>query len=100
MFAQLCGIGVDVSELDEQAQHLERALVRHLERAEGSARPAAAGGEGDSRRRAALLQRIEALFEVAGRDRAKALELKALLDEHDLFGDYEDRFLDLFRHGS
>jgi hypothetical protein len=44
--------------------------------------------------------RIEALFAGAGRDRDRALALKAELDRHDLFKRYEDRFLDLFRQGS
>lgn len=46
-----------------------------------------------------LRQRIEALFRVAGENRDKAVELKALLDEHGLFRDHEDRFLDRFRRG-
>ncbi|MEQ8850626.1 MAG: PAC2 family protein [Phycisphaerales bacterium] len=45
----------------------------------------------------AALRRIERLFEAAARDRARAADLKAELDRHDLFGEYEDRFLDLFR---
>jgi hypothetical protein len=41
--------------------------------------------------------RIETLFTEAAEDRSKAYELKRLLDRLDLFADYEDRFLDLFR---
>lgn len=47
-----------------------------------------------------LRARIETLFRAARADRAdrsRALALKATLDEHGLFPEYEDRFLDLFR---
>ncbi|MCX6013003.1 MAG: PAC2 family protein [Chloroflexi bacterium] len=40
---------------------------------------------------------IEKLFEITEKDRAKAHELKAELDKWDLFKEYEDRFLGLFR---
>jgi proteasome assembly chaperone (PAC2) family protein len=40
---------------------------------------------------------IEKLFEEAKHDRAKAYELKHELDRLQLFQDYEDRFLDLFK---
>jgi hypothetical protein len=42
-------------------------------------------------------QRIERLFEQAGKDRSKAFELKQELDRLGVFKDYEDRFLDLFK---
>ena len=40
---------------------------------------------------------IEQLFQEARRDRNKATELEAELRRWGLFGEYEDRFLDLFR---
>ena len=40
---------------------------------------------------------IEALFEQARADRSHAFELKNQLDRLGVFGDFEDRFLDLFR---
>ena len=40
---------------------------------------------------------IERLFERAQQDRAKAYELKHLLDVLDVFEEYEERFLDLFK---
>ena len=40
---------------------------------------------------------IEQLFEEAHRDRTKVTELEAELRRWGLFGEYEDRFLDLFR---
>ena len=42
-------------------------------------------------------RRIEALFEVAREDRSRAYELKQELDRLNVFADYEDRFLDLFK---
>lgn len=44
-----------------------------------------------------IRRRIEKMFEQTEKDRSKAHELKAELDQHDLFKEYEDRFLDLFR---
>jgi hypothetical protein len=41
--------------------------------------------------------RIEELFEQAQQDRAKAYELKSELDRLNIFDDYENRFLDLFK---
>jgi hypothetical protein len=40
---------------------------------------------------------IERLFEEAEQDRSKAYELKRKLDQLDVFKEYEDRFLDLFK---
>ncbi len=42
--------------------------------------------------------RIEELFARAAQDRSKAFELKRELDRLGLFKQYEDRFLDLFKH--
>jgi hypothetical protein len=42
-------------------------------------------------------QRIERLFEQATQDRSKTYELKSELDRLDVFKEYEDRFLDLFK---
>jgi hypothetical protein len=41
--------------------------------------------------------RIEELFDQAQQDRAKAYELKSELDRLNVFSDYENRFLDLFK---
>jgi hypothetical protein len=42
-------------------------------------------------------EHLEALFRQAEADRSKAYELKRELDRLDVFKDYEDRFLDLFK---
>jgi hypothetical protein len=41
--------------------------------------------------------RIEKIFEQATTDIAKAHELKAELDKWNVYKEYEDRFLDLFK---
>ena len=43
-------------------------------------------------------QRIEQLFEEAKQNRSKAYVLKQELDRLEVFADYEDRFLDLFKN--
>ena len=45
------------------------------------------------------IAQLESLFDEVRTDRARAGELKQLLDRHGLFRRYEDRFLDLFRPG-
>jgi len=42
-------------------------------------------------------ERIEKLFEESRRDISKASELKVELDKWNVYKEYEDRFLDLFR---
>ena len=42
-------------------------------------------------------QRIERLFEQAKLDRSSAYELKRELDRLEVYREYEDRFLDLFK---
>ncbi|MBM3995277.1 MAG: hypothetical protein FJ303_14160 [Planctomycetes bacterium] len=42
-------------------------------------------------------KRIEELFEKSKQDRSKTFELKQELDRLNVFKDYEDRFLDLFK---
>jgi hypothetical protein len=44
-----------------------------------------------------IMERIEKLFTEAKGDRNKASSLKSELDRWDLYGLYEDRFLDLFK---
>jgi len=113
-FAGVAGLGLDLSDLDQQGRELERQLVAHWKRMEGAAQehargaaeeaaPAGAGGEGEPEERAGELSpedalRVEALFQSARHDRGQALALKAELDRLGVFRKYEDRFLDLFRH--
>jgi len=62
--------------------------------------PSEEGSDGELALSPEVLSLIESLFLSAEQDRSRALELKRLLDEHGAFGDYEDRFLDLFKRPS
>lgn len=77
----------DDDEPDLREQRAREAEARP-DPEEGAARPALAPD---------VVAHIEELFLAAAGDREQALKLKALLDEHDAFADYEDRFLNLFR---
>ncbi len=112
VFGRMLGTPIDLESLRGDASRIEGQLVSHLESLEtasdAATRPAPETAEQQVVRPAdktatrprvpkAVLDRIEVLFEAARTDRAKALELKAELDRHDLFRTYEDRFLDLFK---
>jgi hypothetical protein len=111
VFARLAGLELDRGELELAGAEVERQLAAHYEKMERAAREvreaaARRRGEepaewspagGEDRLSPEELARIEALFAEAGRERSKALELKAELDRLDVFARYEDRFLDLFK---
>ena len=117
-FTEIAGIDIDLAPLGRQAHALEEHLLRLLEQLEASGEAAGADvseGEADEEDEFRPLvrddpadanvlepgvrQRIEALFDKARQDRAKAVELKQELDRLGVFKQYEDQFLDLFRHG-
>jgi proteasome assembly chaperone (PAC2) family protein len=108
VFTSLSGIEIDLQELREQSRVVEQQLGELISRVEQTFgnqsaeeteeyRPEAVQEE---RLSAEDEQRIERLFEQAARDRAKAFELKQELDRLEVFKDYEDRFLDLFKKAS
>jgi proteasome assembly chaperone (PAC2) family protein len=104
VFTTIARIDLDLTELAEQARLMEQRLgelLAQVEEAYGKQTPGEEefGPEPteESRIRPADEHRIEALFEQAARDRAKAFELKQELDRLGLFQAYEDRFLDLFK---
>ena len=102
---ELSGIVIRFDELARQAAEVDRRLTAAVEQAEaapGIAGPAADQepsdeSEGTTETDPALHHHLESLFAAAAEDRDRALELKRLLDQHNLFEDYEDRFLDLFK---
>jgi proteasome assembly chaperone (PAC2) family protein len=109
VFTKLAGITLDFTELSEQATQMEHQLEEILakleqamaeqaeqadEREEEDTFPAP---EPESRLAPEEEAKIEHLFEQARENRSKAYELKGLLDKLDVFKDYEDRFLDLFK---
>jgi len=105
VFTTITGIDLDLTELAEQAKVMEQQLGELLARMEqtyGQQSPAEEEAYGreipeEERVSSAEKQRIEGLFEQAGKDRSKAFELKQELDRLGVFKEYEDRFLDLFK---
>lgn len=104
IFTSFADLQVDMTELEEQATTMEHRLGELLNQVERSF------GEGPEPEESYDLglsdepslspqdeQLIERLFDMAKADRAKAYELKRELDRLNVFDDYEDRFLDLFR---
>lgn len=115
VFSGLTGIPLDLAEMQQQAQEFGHKLGEVLAKVE-EARHAAQEEAGDEEEETEAVvepepepepklspadeQRVESLFTAAEQDRSKAYELKQLLDRLDVFADYEDRFLDLFREGA
>lgn len=105
VLTRVMDIPLDFTELTEQAQIMERQLSEFLARMEQTqGAPLAERDEGfrpepdeDARLSVAHRRKLEELFAAAAQDRAKAFELKALLDKFGVFKEYEDRFLDLFK---
>jgi proteasome assembly chaperone (PAC2) family protein len=107
VFATITDIDLDLSELAEQAREVDLQLSELLVRMENShgpqyqveeehvPEPSEREGPGTADE-----QYIEALFEQAAKDRSRAFELKQELDRLELFKEYEDRFLDLFKNAS
>lgn len=109
-FSTSSGVPIDLTEMSEQAMEVEHKLGELLEKVkealEEQHEPEAPGEEesadfepsaiedGPS---AEELEHIERLFRQAGKNRAKAYELKRELDRLELYREYEDRFLDLFK---
>lgn len=104
-FQTIAGIQIDLEELATQAWDVEQKLGELLEQMEQAmeqqappeeesfeSSPAEEKGPGPDD-----IQRIEDLFEQAQQDRSAAYELKRQLDRLNLYRQYEDRFLDLFK---
>jgi hypothetical protein len=106
-FCVMTGIEIDFTELRDHAKTVESTLEDFLVRMEQAVEEAHTqpghlpepddNGDKTPRREAADRQRIEALFTEARNDRSRAYELKQELDRLGLFGEFEDRFLDLFK---
>ncbi|MCE9607896.1 MAG: PAC2 family protein [Planctomycetia bacterium] len=107
-FCSVTGMSVDLSELEQQAEAVDQRLAPLWDQLQEAVRRAR---KPDEESESAVIpspeeegidpqenQRLELLFEQAGKDRTKAFELKQELDRLGVFKDYEDRFLDLFKH--
>ena len=113
VFTKFAEIELDCDELAEQAKAMEEQLgalltkieqaVAEQQRDQGEEEPEeekeswASGAEEEPKLSPEDEQRVEQLFGQAREDRSKAYELKRELDRLDVFKDYEDRFLDLFK---
>lgn len=101
-FTTLTGIELDLSELAEQGRIVEEQMQEILSHVEGDLDLPKEETElpefpPPERLDPAEEARIESLFAAAAKDRSKAFELKQELDRLNVFSDYEDRFLDLFK---
>lgn len=127
IFAQHAKLELDLAELDEHVETVDRALIDLLEQMREQQ-----GQEGGipadiplpeepdeddededetpnipptppvpekKKLDAASRQRIRKMFSEAKRDRSKAFQLKEELDRLGVFSDFEDQFLNLFRRG-
>ena len=103
VFQRMLGIDFDLTELSEQVQEMDVKLGELLDNADPSFLQSFSEEEEPmpepERERISSFdrQRLEQLFVQAARDRSKAYELKQELDRLQAFGEYEDRFLDLFK---
>jgi proteasome assembly chaperone (PAC2) family protein len=107
VFAKMVAIELDLSELSEQAQAMEEELGELFARVERAMHEEMVS-ENEGRDEEPFQsqeqglssedeQRIERLFKQAAQVRSKAYELKRVLDQLEVFPEYEDRFLDLFK---
>ena len=122
VFSKLAGIAIDFRRIREAGREVDTALLELLEKmkeaarqqregqkeSEGMSMPESAAEhseiEHDPAVRDAMVKldeldraRLEQLFEKARGDRTTAFQLKEELDRLDVFDQYEDRFLDLFK---
>jgi proteasome assembly chaperone (PAC2) family protein len=105
VFMTIADIELDLTELHEQVRAVELKLdelIADLETTlQEEVEPEEEGHSVEPAEKESLnpedAERIETLFEQAKQDRSKAYELKRELDRLNAFGEYEDRFLDLFR---
>lgn len=106
VFTMISGIELDFGELQDQARDMQQKLREILSQVEQAMQQQAdtESEEAESydveepRLSREDEQRIEQQFVQAQQDRSTAYELKGLLDRLDVFSDYEDRFLDLFKN--
>jgi proteasome assembly chaperone (PAC2) family protein len=109
-FTTIADLRIDLSELSDQAKEVEHQLAELLDKVKEALddqpdQEGAGDEEAPEFEPAAIdegpgqedLDLIERLFRLARKNRTKAYELKRELDRLDLYREYEDRFLDLFK---
>ncbi len=110
VFMKISGIELDLTELSAQAREMEERLGEILGQmeqaiAQQQQQPGAEieeeGAESETFEPEGIRpedeKRLEELFTRARQDRSVAYELKRELDRLGVYGEYEDRFLDLFK---
>ena len=112
VFSALAEVQIDLDELLEQADELGTKLGEVLARVEGSLEERNLDEQSgvqseeetleaeptpEPKLSAEVERRIDDLFAQARADRSKSFELKQELDRLNVFADYEDQFLDLFK---
>ena len=105
-FCAIADVDVDLSGLEEQAETSRRQLSQLLQQSLRESGEDASEEEGfgeepaeESRLPPEDERQIERLFSQARQGARKPMRLKRLLDRLEVFPDYEDRFLDLFKKG-
>lgn len=106
VFMKYTGVEIDTSGLSRMAKYVEEEIDKVSKTTKetlfGEEVKERTGGEEGGHEAArdaiphGIREKIEYMFEAAGKDVSKAGELKKELDKWGLFGEYEDRFLDLF----
>jgi hypothetical protein len=105
-FSVMAGIELDLGELQTHAKNVEKTLEDFLVRMEHTVENIepeqthslqATTESNPIRIGQKERQNIEQLFHAAREDRSRAYELKQELDRLGAFGEFEDRFLDLFK---
>jgi hypothetical protein len=109
-FTIIANIEIDFTELAQQAREMDTKLGELLLQMQEAIQHGQAGEGADDADEAVQhesvdeeltsdedRERIERLFEQAKQDRSSAYELKRELDRLEVYREYEDRFLDLFK---
>lgn len=107
-FSRISGLNIDLSGLINQAKNMEMEINKLLDYLKLGGQAAGPIGEEDiekiknslsqlTRLPLSIKEKIEDLFSLAKSDNLKAAELKAELDQWNVYKEYEDRFLDLFK---
>ncbi len=106
--SRIIGLKIDVAGLTEQSRGMESEINKLLDYLKIGTQVAGPIGEEDIEKiKSSLNQltklplsvkgKIEELFNLSKKDISKAAELKKELDKWNVYKDYEDRFLDLFK---
>jgi hypothetical protein len=106
--SKVAGLNIDLSALADQAKNMEIEINKLLDYLKLGGQAAGPIGEEDiekiknslsqlTKLPISIKEKIEELFTLAKSDNLKAAELKAELDKWNVYKEYEDRFLDLFK---